>query len=89
MWSFAVNVVPGRVSRSGRLSLPAEMRKAIGLDHGGDVVVELDGREIRIRTLDEVVARAQALSLSLLGGKPNASVEAFFAARRGDPIVAD
>ena len=66
----------------GRISLPAEFRKAVGLERGGDVVVELEGREIRIRTLDEVVAHAQALTHRLLRGKPDATVDAFLAERR-------
>ena len=53
-----MNALKGRVSESGRLSIPAEFRKTVGLEHGGDVVIELVGREIRIRTIDEVVAQA-------------------------------
>ena len=71
-----------RVSSSGRLSIPAEFRKAIGLDRGGDVVVELTGREIRIRTVEEVVAQAQANARRLTAGRPDASVDAFLAERR-------
>ncbi|HEV2300083.1 MAG TPA: AbrB/MazE/SpoVT family DNA-binding domain-containing protein [Stellaceae bacterium] len=70
------------VSPSGRLSLPAGFRKSLGLERGGDVVVELVEREIRIRTIDEVVAEAQALTRRLLADKPQASVEAFLAERR-------
>jgi AbrB family looped-hinge helix DNA binding protein len=77
-----MNAIRARVSESGRISLPAEFRKAVGLDRGGDVVVELDGHEIRIRTLDEVVAQAQALTHRLLHGKNDASVDAFLAERR-------
>jgi AbrB family looped-hinge helix DNA binding protein len=77
-----MNAIRGRVTESGRVSLPAELRKAIGLDRGGDVVFELDGREIRIRTVDEVIDRAQAITERLLGGKPEASVDAFLAERR-------
>jgi phage gp45-like len=58
------------------------MRRAVGLDHGGDVVFELDGRDIRIRTVDEVVARAQALSRRLLGDNPDADTRGFIAERR-------
>jgi AbrB family looped-hinge helix DNA binding protein len=74
--------VLARVSESGRLSIPAKFRKAIGLERGGEVVVELDGREIRIRTVDEVVGRAQALTRQLLGDKPGGSLDAFLAERR-------
>ena len=71
-----------KVSESGRLSLPAEIRKAVGLDRGGDVVVELDGNDIRIRTVDEVVAAAQALTRRVLGGKPGTGVDDFLSERR-------
>ena len=73
--------IRAHVSDSGRLSLPAPFRKAIGLDHGGTVIIELVGREIRIRTLDEVIAEVQALTRRLLGDKPEASVDAFIAER--------
>jgi AbrB family looped-hinge helix DNA binding protein len=79
-----MKIARSRVTESGRMSLPAEFRKAVGLDRGGDVIIELDGKEIRIRTVDEVVARAQALTGQLLGEKPEASVDAFLAERRRD-----
>jgi len=78
----AMNAIRGRVTESGRVSLPAELRKAVGLDRGGEVIFELDGREIRIRTLDEVIDHAQALSRRILGGRTGASVDAFLAERR-------
>jgi AbrB family looped-hinge helix DNA binding protein len=72
------------VSKSGRISLPAAFRKAIGLENGGDVVVELKDGEIRIRTIEEVIARAQAWSRGLLRNNPNSSVDDFIAWRRHD-----
>jgi bifunctional DNA-binding transcriptional regulator/antitoxin component of YhaV-PrlF toxin-antitoxin module len=80
----AKKYVRGHVSSSGRLSLPAEFRKEIGLERGGDVIVELDGKDIRIRTVQEAVARAQAMSRRLLAGKPALSVDDFLAHRRED-----
>ncbi|MGO1075417.1 AbrB/MazE/SpoVT family DNA-binding domain-containing protein [Inquilinus sp. CA228] len=78
-----MTVVRAKVSESGRLSIPVELRRAIGLEHGGDVVVDLDGREIRIRTVAESVAQAQALSRRLLGDRvADASVDNFLAERR-------
>jgi AbrB family looped-hinge helix DNA binding protein len=77
-----MNALQGRVSESGRLRIPAEFRKAVGLEHGGNVVIELVGREIRIRTVDEVVAQAQAIARRLTAGHPDASVDAFLAERR-------
>jgi bifunctional DNA-binding transcriptional regulator/antitoxin component of YhaV-PrlF toxin-antitoxin module len=74
----------GRVSKSGRVSIPVEFRKAVGLEHGGNVLIELVGREIRIRTVDEVVAQAQAIARRLTAGNPEASVDEFLAERRRD-----
>ena len=68
-----------RVSKSGRLSVPAEFRKA--LEQGGDVVVELDDRQLRIITVRDAIARAQELSKRLLEGKPDISVDDFIAER--------
>ena len=77
-----MNRVRARVSRSGRLSIPAGFRKELGLDHGGDVVIELSGREIHIRTVEEVIAQAQVIARRLAAGKPDASVDAFLIERR-------
>jgi bifunctional DNA-binding transcriptional regulator/antitoxin component of YhaV-PrlF toxin-antitoxin module len=74
--------VRARVIEAGRLSLPAEFRKTVGLERGGDVVVELTGKEIRVRTVDEVVARAQELTRRLLADKAGVSVDDFLAERR-------
>jgi bifunctional DNA-binding transcriptional regulator/antitoxin component of YhaV-PrlF toxin-antitoxin module len=77
-----MNSIRTRVSAAGRLSLPAEFRKAVGLDRGGDVMVELDGNVIRIRTLAEVIVDAQTLTRKLLGDSPGTTVADFMAERR-------
>jgi AbrB family looped-hinge helix DNA binding protein len=74
--------IHAKVSESGRISLPAELRRAVGLERGGDVVVELDGHDLRIRTVDEVIDRAQEITRRLLSGKPHASVDNFLSERR-------
>jgi bifunctional DNA-binding transcriptional regulator/antitoxin component of YhaV-PrlF toxin-antitoxin module len=73
-----------QVSPSGRLSLPADFRKAVGLEKGGTVIVELDGNDIRVRTVQEAVARAQALARRLFSDRPDVSVDDFLANRRED-----
>ncbi len=70
-----------KVMPDGRLRLPAELRRKHGLGQGGDVIVEDIGDAIVLRTLDQVVARAQALSRKLVAGKTGASVEDFLADR--------
>lgn len=79
-----MNAIRGRVSQAGRLGLPAEVRKAVGLDNGGDVVIEVDDGEIRIRTMSQVVARAQALSKAMLTTGDDIDVDAFVAERHAE-----
>jgi AbrB family looped-hinge helix DNA binding protein len=48
---------PIKVSPSGRLSIPAKQRKALGLEGGGMVVATVQDGELRIRTvLDDLCA---------------------------------
>ena len=61
----------------GRVSLPAELRKRHGLVQGGEVIVEDAGDAIMLRTLHQVVARAQALSRRMVAGSCGASVDDF------------
>lgn len=70
-----------KVMPDGRVSLPAELRKRHGLTHGGEVLVENLGDGIVLRTLDQVVTRAQDLSRRLVAGKTGASVDDFLADR--------
>lgn len=70
-----------KVTASGRMSLPADLRKRYGLTRGGEVMVEDTGEAIVLRTLDQAVARAQALSRRLVGGRPGASVDDFLTER--------
>jgi bifunctional DNA-binding transcriptional regulator/antitoxin component of YhaV-PrlF toxin-antitoxin module len=71
-----------RVMADGRVSLPADMRRRHGIERGGDVVLEDTGDAIVLRTLDQIVARAQELSRQLLAGKTNVSVDDFLEERR-------
>jgi bifunctional DNA-binding transcriptional regulator/antitoxin component of YhaV-PrlF toxin-antitoxin module len=70
-----------RVMPDGRVSLPAGLRKKYGLTLGGEVIVEDAGDAIVLRTVDQVVARAQELSRKLVGGNTGASVDDFLADR--------
>ncbi len=50
-----------KLGEAGRLVIPAEFRRALGLEAGDEVLVVLDGDELRILTAREAVRRAQAL----------------------------
>ena len=70
-----------KVMPDGRMSLPVDLRKRHGLANGGEVIVEDMGDAIVLRTLDQVVTRAQELSRRLIEGKNGASVDDFLAER--------
>lgn len=71
------------VTASGRMSLPADIRKRYGLANGGDVIVEDTGDAIVIRTVDQLVRRAQAMARAMVE-QNTASVDDFLADRRND-----
>ncbi len=77
-----MNAILGRVSDSGRLSLPSTFRKTLGLEHGGDVVVEMSDGAIHVRTLDQTVQRSRALTQRLLANQPGSDVDGFLAERK-------
>ena len=74
-----VNITP-----NGRMSLPAEVRKRLGLSKGGTVFVEETDDGLVLRTAAQAVARAQALARRFTEGKPDASADAFIANRRAE-----
>jgi AbrB family looped-hinge helix DNA binding protein len=55
-----------RVSEDGRVVIPAEYRKALGLKPGDEVVLLLEEGGIRILTPHEAARRAQALVRSYI-----------------------
>ena len=71
-----------KVMENGRMSLPVELRRRMGLANGGEVVVEDRGDRLVLRTVQQAVAKAQALSRKALAKSPNASVEDFISERR-------
>ena len=73
-----------RITSSGRLSLPAEIRNRYGLADGGEVVIDDTDEGLIIRTLPQAIARAQAMSRRLLQGQTEATVDDFLASRRAD-----
>jgi AbrB family looped-hinge helix DNA binding protein len=49
-----------KVAENGRLSVPARQRKLLGLEGGGLVVARVEGGELRIRPVRDVIADLQA-----------------------------
>jgi len=55
------NKINARVSEGGRVVIPSQYRKELGLRVGDPISIRLVDREIRILPLSEAIRRAQAL----------------------------
>lgn len=73
-----VNITP-----NGRMSLPAGIRKRLGLEGGGAVLLEETEDGVVLRTVQQAVARAQAIAKKY-ADHPDASVDAFLTTRRAE-----
>ena len=72
------------ITPNGRMSLPADIRKRLGLSGGGVLLIEETPDGIVLRTLAQSIAHAQALARKYTADKPEAAVDAFLANRRAD-----
>ncbi|WP_334656994.1 AbrB/MazE/SpoVT family DNA-binding domain-containing protein [Sphingomonas panaciterrae] len=70
------------ITSNGRMSLPADIRKRLGLTTGGAVYLDETEDGVVLRTAAQSVARAQALAKQFTDGNPDASLDAFLARRR-------
>jgi AbrB family looped-hinge helix DNA binding protein len=77
--TLQINITP-----NGRMSLPADVRKRLGLTGGGAVYLDETEDGVVLRTANQAVARAQSLAKQYTGGNPDASVDAFLNRRRED-----
>jgi AbrB family looped-hinge helix DNA binding protein len=77
--TLQINITP-----NGRMSLPADVRKRLGLTDGGAIYLDETDDGVVLRTANQAVARAQALAKQYTGGNPDASVDAFLNRRRED-----
>jgi AbrB family looped-hinge helix DNA binding protein len=76
-----------KVSPSGRLSIPADVRKLLGLEKGGTLMLNLDEFGITLTNFQQRVAKAQALYREYSKGKPQTSVHERLAEKRADAAL--
>ena len=50
-----------RIAQGGRVVIPAEFRKALGVGIGDEMVIELQGDELRLRSRQDAIKRVQAI----------------------------
>lgn len=72
------------VTPSGRMSLPADIRKRLGVAGGGALLVEETADGVVLRTVAQSIAQAQALARQYTAGRSEVSVDTFIANRKAD-----
>lgn len=66
------------------MSLPADLRKRLGLVEGGAVFLEETEDGVVLRTAAQAVAHAQAIAKRFASGGKNVSVTGFLVHRKAD-----
>jgi AbrB family looped-hinge helix DNA binding protein len=79
-----MSAVTTKMSENGRMTVPASIRAAVGLERGGDVIVEVVDGELHVRTVAQAMERARAAARKIMGRKKGGTVEDFLADRRRD-----
>ena len=77
--TIQVNITP-----QGRMSLPADLRRRLGLVDGGAVFLEETEDGIVLRTAAQAVAHAQAIAKRFASSGNQVSVSGFLAQRKAD-----
>lgn len=73
-----------KITPNGRLVLPADVRRRLGLTEGGALLIEETADGVILRTVDQAVAHARELARRYTASNPHSSVDAFLAGRRAD-----
>jgi len=70
MTSRSVKIIDG-----GKLAIPAQFRREMGIRAGDTVVVEMTDGELRIRSLSSAIRKAQAIVREFVPDKVNLADE--------------
>lgn len=71
-----------KLTPSGRISLPADVRRRLGLKGGERLLLDERSDAIVLRTAAQAVAHARAISDRILTGKEDVGVDDFLEARK-------
>ncbi|MCY4269898.1 MAG: AbrB/MazE/SpoVT family DNA-binding domain-containing protein [Gammaproteobacteria bacterium] len=83
MHTSAENYRKVRVDSAGRMVLPADMRKALNLVGGQELLASIEGGRIRLQTIDEGLAFVRKIAKRRRKGDESV-VDAFIAERRAE-----
>ena len=71
-----------RIAPGGRVVIPAEYRKALGVGIGDHVVLELQGDELRLRSRQATIKKVQAMVRKHIPGGSRSLADELIAERR-------
>ena len=71
-----------RIAPGGRVVIPAEYRKALGVGVGDQVVIELKGDELRLRSRQAAIKKVQAMVRKCLPADGRSLADELIAERR-------
>jgi AbrB family looped-hinge helix DNA binding protein len=78
-----MNATRSRIDAGGRLIIPAQLRRTLGLDGGASVVLTVVDDELRVQSVGTAMSALKARTRRFLASD-SASVDAFLSARRAD-----
>jgi AbrB family looped-hinge helix DNA binding protein len=74
--------ISAKMAENGRITIPLNVRAAVGLERGGSVVLEVVDGELRLRSVAQAMDRARAISRKIIAGRQGFTVDDFLADRR-------
>jgi AbrB family looped-hinge helix DNA binding protein len=77
-----------KISTLGKMNLPSQIRRQVGLEDGGPVMVSVVDGEIRIKALRRVLSSLQAQAQSVFAGSGE-TVDGFLRERRQEAVNED
>ncbi|WP_228244132.1 AbrB/MazE/SpoVT family DNA-binding domain-containing protein [Porphyrobacter sp. GA68] len=72
-----------KVMENGRMVLPIAIRRQLGLEKGGTLIIEGGDTEVTLRTLDQTLDKVRT-AFAAYADLPGTSVDDFLANRRAD-----
>ena len=75
------------IAPNGRVVIPADVRKALGLDKGGKVILDVGEFGMTLSTAQQRVRKAKALYTEYSKGKPSDTVEDFLRDKREEAAL--
>ncbi len=75
------------VAANGRMVLPADIRKRMGLENGGKLILNESEFGLQLLSVRQRVAKTQAFYEEASKGKPSFTVDDFLAQKRADAAL--